>query len=52
MLEDVDYDIMEVSSPGADRPVKTRRDFEKHRGELVEVRSLLRATAQRRFVDC
>lgn len=32
MLEDVDYDIMEVSSPGADRPVKTRRDFEKHRG--------------------
>lgn len=38
MLEDVDYDIMEVSSPGADRPVKTRRDFEKHRGELVEVR--------------
>ena len=33
MLEDVDYDIMEVSSPGADRPVKTRRDFEKHRGE-------------------
>ena len=36
MLEDVDYDIMEVSSPGADRPVKTRRDFEKHRGELVD----------------
>ena len=38
LVENVDYDIMEVSSPGADRPVKTRRDFEKHRGELVEVR--------------
>ena len=38
MLEDVDYDIMEVSSPGADRPVKTRRDFEKNKGALVEVR--------------
>ena len=38
MLEDVEYDIMEVSSPGADRPIKTRRDFEKNRGALVEVR--------------
>lgn len=38
LLEDIDYDIMEVSSPGVDRPVKTRRDFEKHRDELVEVR--------------
>ena len=28
MLEDVDYDIMELSCPGADRPVKTRRVFE------------------------
>lgn len=38
MLEDIDYDIMEVSSPGVDRPIKTARDFEKNRGALVEVK--------------
>ena len=37
-LSDIDYDYLEVSSPGADRPVKTDRDFEKHRGEQVEIR--------------
>lgn len=38
LLEDIDYDIMEVSSPGVDRPIKTQRDFEKRQNELVEVR--------------
>ena len=38
LLEEIDYDFLEVSSPGIDRPVKTRRDFEKNRGALVEVR--------------
>lgn len=38
MLEDIDYDIMEVSSPGVDRPIKTLRDFEKNRGNTVEVK--------------
>ncbi len=38
MLEAVDYDIMEVSSPGVDRPIKNQRDFEKNRGSLVEVK--------------
>ena len=38
LVEDVDYDIMEVSSAGMDRPIKTRRDFEKNRDALVEVR--------------
>ena len=37
-MDDVDYDIMEVSSAGMDRPIKTRRDFEKNRDALVEVR--------------
>lgn len=35
--EAVDYDIMEVSSPGVDRPIKNLRDFEKNRGKVVEV---------------
>ena len=38
LLETVDYDFLEVSSPGADRPVQTQRDFEKNRDALVEVR--------------
>lgn len=38
MLEDVDYDIMEVSSPGMDRPIKTMRDYERNRGAVVEVK--------------
>ena len=38
MLDDVDYDIMEVSSPGVDRPIKNQRDFEKNRGAEVEVK--------------
>lgn len=29
--------IFEVSSPGLDRPLKTDRDFEKYKGEEVEV---------------
>ncbi len=38
LLEAVDYDYLEVSSPGVDRPIKTLRDFEKNRGARVEVR--------------
>ena len=37
-LESVDYDFLEVSSPGADRPIKTLRDFEKNRGLPVELK--------------
>ncbi|MBR4235214.1 MAG: ribosome maturation factor RimP [Clostridia bacterium] len=36
--EDIDYDYMEVSSPGADRPLKKPRDFEKALGCEVEVK--------------
>ena len=38
LFEDVDYDIMEVSSPGVDRHIKNQRDFERHRGDMVEVK--------------
>jgi len=37
-LEAYDYDFLEVSSPGVDRPLKTARDFERSRGDEVEVR--------------
>ena len=38
LMEDVDYDYMEVCSPGADRPLKKPADFERARGQTVEVR--------------
>jgi ribosome maturation factor RimP len=38
LLESVEYDYLEVSSPGVDRPVETPRDFEKNRGVPVEVK--------------
>ena len=34
----VDYDFMEVSSPGIDRPLKKDRDFERNLGCEIEVR--------------
>ena len=37
-IEDLDYDYLEVSSPGVDRPLKRDRDFEKAKGEVVEIK--------------
>lgn len=36
-VEDVDYDRLEVSSPGLDRPLKRARDFERFVGSEVQV---------------
>ncbi len=37
-LEPVEYDFLEVSSPGVDRPLKTDQDFARALGTQVEVR--------------
>ncbi len=37
LVESCDYDFMEVSSPGIDRPLKTDRDFERSLGLEVEI---------------
>lgn len=39
LVERVDYDYMEVSSPGADRPLKTDGDFERAQGMTVELKT-------------
>ena len=39
LMERVEYDYMEVSSPGADRPLKTERDFERCQGTVVELKT-------------
>ena len=38
IADSVDYDFMEVSSPGIDRPLKKDRDFERNLGCEIEVR--------------
>ena len=37
-IEHIDYDYMEVSSPGVDRPLKHQKDFDAVEGQMVEVR--------------
>lgn len=38
LCEDIDYDYMEVSSPGVDRPLKKDADFDRAMGGKIEVR--------------
>lgn len=49
LVEAVDYDFMEVSSPGADRPLKTQRDFERALGTRVEVKTYRPVYGAKRF---
>lgn len=50
MVEFVDYDYMEVSSPGADRPLKKPEDFERAAGAQVEVRLYRPVDGQKVFL--
>ncbi|MBR1558847.1 MAG: ribosome maturation factor RimP [Clostridia bacterium] len=49
LVERVEYDYMEVSSPGADRPLKTDADFEKAKGTEVELKTYKAVDGQKRF---
>ncbi len=49
LVERVEYDYMEVSSPGADRPLKTERDFERAGGTVVELRTYRPVNGAKRF---
>ena len=50
LAERVDYDYMEVSSPGADRPLKTERDFERAQGMRVELNTYRAVNGAKHFV--
>ena len=49
LVERVEYDYMEVSSPGADRPLKTERDFERAEGTDVELKTYRAVNGQKEF---
>jgi len=48
-VENVDYDRLEVSSPGLDRPLKKPADFERFTGSDVQVRLHMPIGNQRNF---
>ncbi|AYH44543.1 ribosome maturation factor RimP [Azoarcus sp. DN11] len=49
-VENVDYDRLEISSPGLDRPLKKAADFERFAGSDVQVRLRMPIGNQRNFV--
>ena len=50
LVENVEYDFMEVSSPGADRPLKTERDFERAEGMEVELKTYRPVNGAKQFL--
>ncbi len=48
-VENVDYDRLEVSSPGLDRPLKKLADFERFAGHEIQLRLSLPVDNQRNF---
>ena len=50
VVEGVDYDRLEVSSPGLDRPLKRPQDFARFVGERAQVKVRVPLNGRRRFV--
>lgn len=48
-VDRVDFDYMEVSSPGADRPLKTERDFARAAGMTVELHTYRPVNGAKKF---
>jgi ribosome maturation factor RimP len=49
VVENVDYDRLEVSSPGLDRPLKKTADFVRYAGQQAQLRMRLPIKGQRNF---
>ncbi|HEX2197533.1 MAG TPA: ribosome maturation factor RimP [Burkholderiales bacterium] len=50
-VEGIDYERLEVSSPGLDRPLRKERDFARFAGQKAEVRMRIPdASGRRKFV--
>ena len=49
-VENIDYDRLEVSSPGLDRPLKKPSDFIRFLGESVKLKLRVALQGQRNFV--
>ena len=49
-VEGVDYERLETSSPGLDRPLRQLKDFQRFEGEKASVRTNMAYNGQRNFV--
>lgn len=49
VVENVDYDRLEISSPGLDRPLKKAADFVRYAGQEAQLRMRLPINGQRNF---
>ena len=49
-VENIDYDRLEISSPGLDRPLKKTSDFIRFAGESVKIKLRVALQGQRNFV--
>ncbi|MDR3392101.1 MAG: ribosome maturation factor RimP [Sulfuriferula sp.] len=50
VVENIEYERLEVSSPGMDRPLKKPADYQRFMGEQVQVKLRVALAGQRRFV--
>ncbi|BEV70681.1 MULTISPECIES: ribosome maturation factor RimP [unclassified Paludibacterium] len=50
MVEEVDYDRLEVSSPGLDRPLKKEADFVRFTGQLAKIKLRMPIEQQKKFL--
>ncbi len=50
LVENVDYDRLEVSSPGLDRPLKKEADFIRFAGEKAQVKLRMPIAGRKNFV--
>lgn len=50
MVENVDYERLEVSSPGLDRPLKKEADFRRFVGQLARIKTRMPIELQKKFL--
>ncbi len=50
VVENIEYERLEVSSPGMDRPLKKLADYQRFMGEKAQVKLRVALAGQRRFV--
>jgi ribosome maturation factor RimP len=50
LVENVDYDRLEVSSPGLDRPLKKEADFKRFTGEKAQLKLRMPLAGRKNFV--
>ena len=49
-VEGIDYDRLEISSPGLDRPLKKEQDFVRYAGRKARIKVRVPVAGQRNFV--